>query len=280
MMKNLDQISRRHFVKNISFASAFFMGGGFQSLSSQDVDALKDQVKMRFAVASDAHYGQPNTPYEAMMDTIIDKINLFHGSNPLDFCVMNGDIVHDEKSFLAQAKQKIDGLKVPYFVTRGNHDKCSSDYWEQVWNMPLNHQKVVKNSLVLLGDTSNERGTYVSPDLAWLEAQLEANKKRKNIFLFLHIPQAKWTKNGIETPAFFELIKKYPNIRAVFHGHEHDQDGVQMVGKLPFLFDSHIGGSWGTPHKGFRVVELLNSGTVITYLMDPTVKKNELTYSI
>lgn len=279
-MKNQDQISRRHFVKNISFASAFFMGGGFQSLSSQDVDALKDQVKMRFAVASDAHYGQPNTPYEAMMDTIIEKINLFHGSNPLDFCVMNGDIVHDEKSFLAQAKQKIDGLKVPYFVTRGNHDKCSSDYWEQVWNMPLNHQKVVKNSLVLLGDTSNEQGTYVSPDLAWLEAQLEANKKRKNIFLFLHIPQAKWTKNGIETPAFFELIKKYPNIRAVFHGHEHDQDGVQMIGKLPFLFDSHIGGSWGTPHKGFRVVELLNSGTVITYLMDPTIKKNELIYSI
>ena len=279
-MKNQDQISRRHFVKNISFASAFFMGGGFQSISAQDVDALKDQVKMRFAVASDAHYGQPNTPYEAMMDTIIEKINLFHGSNPLDFCVMNGDIVHDEKSFLAQAKQKIDGLKVPYFVTRGNHDKCSSDYWEQVWNMPLNHQKVVKNSLVLLGDTSNEQGTYVSPDLAWLEAQLEANKKRKNIFLFLHIPQAKWTKNGIETPAFFELIKKYSNIRAVFHGHEHDQDGVQMIGKLPFLFDSHIGGSWGTPHKGFRVVELLNSGTVITYLMDPTVKKNELTYSI
>jgi predicted phosphodiesterase len=279
-MKNQDQISRRHFVKNISFASAFFMGGGFQSLSSQDVDALKDQVKMRFAVASDAHYGQPDTPYEAMMDTIIEKINLFHGSNHLDFCVMNGDIVHDEKSFLAQAKQKIDGLKVPYFVTRGNHDKCSSDYWEQVWNMPLNHQKVVKNSLVLLGDTSNEQGTYVSPDLAWLEAQLEANKKRKNIFLFLHIPQAKWTKNGIETPAFFELIKKYSNIRAVFHGHEHDQDGVQMIGKLPFLFDSHIGGSWGTPHKGFRVVELLNSGTVITYLMDPTVKKNELTYSI
>lgn len=279
-MKNQDQISRRHFVKNISFASAFFMGGGFQSISAQDVDALKDQVKMRFAVASDSHYGQPNTPYESMMDTIIDKINLFHGSNPLDFCVMNGDIVHDEKSFLAQAKQKIDGLKVPYFVTRGNHDKCSSDYWEQVWNMPLNHQKVVKNSLVLLGDTSNEQGTYVSPDLAWLEAQLEANKKRKNIFLFLHIPQAKWTKNGIETPAFFELIKKYSNIRAVFHGHEHDQDGVQMVGKLPFLFDSHIGGSWGTPHKGFRVVELLNSGTVITYLMDPTIKKNELIYSI
>jgi 3',5'-cyclic AMP phosphodiesterase CpdA len=279
-MKNQESISRRHFVKNISFASAFFVAGGIQSLSAMDVASLRDQVSLRFAVVSDAHYGQPNTPYEAMMDTIIEKINLFHATDPLDFCVMNGDIVHDEKSFLPLAKQKIDGLKVPYFVTRGNHDKCNADFWQQVWNMPLNHQKVVKNSLILLGDTSNEQGTYVSPDLAWLEAQLEANKKRKNIFLFLHIPQAKWTKNGIETPAFFELIKKYANIRAVFHGHEHDQDGVQMIGKLPFLFDSHIGGNWGTPHKGFRVVELLKNGTVITYLMDPTDKRNELSYSI
>lgn len=279
-MKNQHSFSRRDFVKNISFASAFFAGGGFRSFSEQEVNILKDQVVMRFAVASDSHYGQPDTPYEAMMDTIIEKINLFHGSNPLDFCVMNGDIVHDEKSFLPLAKKKLDGFRMPYYVTRGNHDKCSPDFWQNVWSMPLNHKVVVKDSVVLLGDTSNEQGTYVSPDLAWLASQLEANKMSKNVFLFLHIPQAKWTKNGIETPEFFKLVKQFPNIRAVFHGHEHDQDGVQMVGKLPFLFDSHIGGSWGTPHKGFRVVELLANGTVLTYLMDPTIKRNELSYGL
>ena len=154
----------------------------------------------------------------------------------------------------------------------------SPTYWQEVWGTPLNHQVEVKKSLVLLGDTATEAGKYVSPDLEWLKNQLEAHKNTKNIFLFLHIPQAKWTKNGIETPAFFELIKNYPNIRAVFHGHEHDQDGVQMVGNLPFLFDSHVGGSWGTPHKGFRVVELLNDGTLITYLMNPTDKLTELSY--
>jgi Icc protein len=278
-MKNTHSFSRRHFVKNFSFASAFFIGGGIRSFTEEEVNSVRDQVVMRFAVASDAHYGQANTPYEAMMDTIIDKINFFHGTNPLDFCVMNGDIVHDEKSFLSLAKGKIDGLQVPYYVTRGNHDKCSPDFWQDVWKMPLNHTILVKDSTILLGDTSNEQGTYVSPDLGWLASQLEANKKRKNVFLFLHIPQAKWTKNGIETPAFFELVKKFPNIRAVFHGHEHDQDGVQMVGKLPFLFDSHIGGSWGTVHKGFRVVELLKNGTMLTYLMDPVNKMNELRYS-
>ena len=212
------------------------------------------------------------------MDTIIQKINGFHQENPLDFCVMNGDIIHNERQFMPQAKQKLDQFTMPFYVTRGNHDMVSADYWQEVWGSPLNHQVEVKKSLVLLGDTATEAGKYVSPDLEWLKGQLDAHKNTKNIFLFLHIPQAKWTKNGIETPAFFELIKHYPNIRAVFHGHEHDQDGVQLVGNLPFLFDSHVGGSWGTPHKGFRVVELLNDGTLITYLMNPTDKLAELTY--
>lgn len=271
-------LSRRKFIHHISFASAILLGGNIQALSAQDVHSLKKKVRLRFAVASDAHYGQPDTPYEAMMDTIIQKINGFHQENPLDFCVMNGDIIHNEKQFMPQAKQKLDQFTMPFYVTRGNHDMVSADYWQEVWGSPLNHQVEVKKSLVLLGDTATEAGKYVSPDLEWLKGQLDAHKNTKNIFLFLHIPQAKWTKNGIETPAFFELIKNYPNIRAVFHGHEHDQDGVQLVGNLPFLFDSHVGGNWGTPHKGFRVVELLNDGTLITYLMNPTDKLAELTY--
>jgi 3',5'-cyclic AMP phosphodiesterase CpdA len=277
-MKKQPALSRRKFIHQFSFASAILLGGNIQALSAQDVNALKKKVRLRFAVASDAHYGQPDTPYEAMMDTIIQKINGFHQENPLDFCVMNGDIIHNEKQFMPQAKLKLDQFTMPFYVTRGNHDMVSADYWQEVWGSPLNHQVEVKKSLVLLGDTATEAGKYVSPDLEWLKVQLDAHKNTKNIFLFLHIPQAKWTKNGIETPAFFELIKNYPNIRAVFHGHEHDQDGVQLVGNLPFLFDSHVGGSWGTPHKGFRVVELLNDGTLITYLMNPTDKLAALTY--
>jgi excinuclease ABC subunit C len=76
---------------------------------------------------------------------------------------------------------------------------------------------------------------------------LEQYKSKKNVFLVLHIPQAKWTEHAIDTPDFFELIHKYPNVRAGFHGHVHDQDGVFMARYIPFLFDSHLGGSWGTP---------------------------------
>jgi 3',5'-cyclic AMP phosphodiesterase CpdA len=271
-------ISRRSFIKNISAASIFLLGGGVESLSAMDVYERRKKVKLRFAVASDGHYGQPKTEFEAFFNKITAQINAFHQQNPLDFTVINGDIIHDKQPFMIEAKKKLDQLIMPYYVTRGNHDMVSAEHWNEVWKMPLNHDVVIKKNAVLLGDTSNEQGKYLSPDLTWMQAKLEAHKKRKNTFIFIHIPQAKWTANGIDTPAFFELLAKYPNVKAVFHGHEHDQDGVHMVGKIPFLFDSHLGGNWGTPYKGFRVVEVMKDNSMVTYIMNPNEKLNEMTY--
>ena len=271
-------ITRRSFIKNISFASALLVGGGIETLSATEVFERRKKVKLRFVVASDGHYGQPKTEFDAFFKDITTQINAFHQQNPLDFTVINGDVIHNEKPLLATAKQKLDLLTMPYYVTRGNHDMVTPEHWQEVWKMPLNHDVVVKKNALLLGDTSNEAGKYLPPDLAWMQTKLEAHKSRKNVFIFLHIPQAKWTANGIDTPAFFELIKKYPNVKAVFHGHEHDQDGVKMVDKVPFLFDSHFGGNWGTNYKGFRVVEVMKDNSMVTYIMNPTVKMNELNY--
>jgi hypothetical protein len=270
--------SRRYFIKNISFASAFLLTGKVTSLSANDVIGLKNKVKLRFVVASDVHYGQPDTPFEQMTETVINQINLFHQQSPLDFSVVNGDLIHNEKAFLPMVKGKLDALKMPYYVTRGNHDLVTPEFWNSVWGIPLNHDVVIKDHGILLGDTSNEKGVYLSPDLSWLNKTLESHKDKNQVFIFLHIPQAKWTNNGISTPEVFDIIKKYPNVKAVFHGHEHDQDGVQMVEKVPYIFDAHVGGNWGTPYKGFRVVELLKDNSMITYMMNPADKLNTLSF--
>jgi Icc protein len=272
--------SRRLFIRNISFASAVLLTGKINFLSAAEVAELETKVQLRFAIASDFHYGQPDTLFEQMASTVIQQMNSFHKDSKLDFCVLNGDLIHNEKTFMPQVKQIADQLKVPYYVTRGNHDHVTPEEWKAVWGTALNHDHTVKKIPIILGDTSNEKGDYLSPGLAWLEERLEAHKQHPHVFLFLHIPQYKWTKNAIDTPAFFTLIHRYPNVRAVFHGHEHDQDGVNMHGKLPFLFDSHVGGNWGTAYKGFRVVELLDDGTLVTYMMNPGVKMNELKYGL
>jgi len=263
----------------MSFASVFLLGGGIRNLSAAEVFELRKKVTLRFVVASDSHYGQPKTDFDGMIEKIIGQINSFHNSNPLDFCVINGDIIHNEKTLMPLAKKQIEKLTMPWYVTRGNHDMVSTDYWQEVWGTPVNHDVVIKKKGIILGDTSNEAGKYLSPDLVWLKQTLDKHQQHKQVFLFLHIPQAKWTANGIDTPAFFELIKQYPNLKAVFHGHEHDQDGVKMSNNIPFFFDSHIGGSWGTAYKGFRVVELMDDGSLVTYMMNPVEKMNEMEYS-
>ena len=271
-------LSRREFIKSISSASLVVLGGNVFRLSAAEAADARKNSSLRFAVASDGHYGQEGTEFDLFQERLIEHVTTFNKSNPLDFCVVNGDIVHDEKEMLVPAKKFLDRLPVRYYVTKGNHDKVSDGYWESLWGMPVNHQVTVKGAKILLATTSNEAGEYLSPDLEWMRARLEESRRVKNVFIFIHIPQAKWTKNAIDTPAFFDLLSRYKNIRGVFHGHEHDQDGIMTVGSIPFMFDSHIGGNWGTTYHGFRVVELLKDNSVLTYLMNPTEKINQASF--
>ena len=270
--------SRRSFLKDTSLTALLLAGTGFRQLSGDELENTRKKVILRFALASDGHYGQANTPGDESFEKITAAINNFHKQQSLNCCIINGDIIHNEKELLTRAKNHLDKLVVPFYVAKGNHDMVSDEYWQQVWGTSPDHIVKHKKHTFIIANTSNEKGEYLSPDLKWLKIQLDANKKQSTIFLVLHIPQTKWTANAIETPAFFELVKKYKNIKAVFHGHEHDQDSVKWRDGIPYLFDSHFGGNWGTSYKGFRVVELLNDNSIITYVMNPAEKINEMVH--
>ncbi len=70
----------------------------------------------------------------------------------------------------------------------------SEEHWMDVWNTSLNHHTTINNYALVLGDTSNEKGEYLSPDLKWLAEKLEEYKKKKAILLSLHIAQANGRK--------------------------------------------------------------------------------------
>ena len=267
-------MNRRHFIQNIS--TALLLVNGKTLLASDLSEFGKKKLSLRFVVASDGHFGQPKTNYQEFFNTAVSHINAVHKQKAFDFGVMNGDIIHDDISFLGDAKKSLDEFKFPYYVTKGNHDIASAEQWEKTWGMPLNFDITIKNNVLLFGNTSNEKGEYLPPDMPWLTAKLNEHKKAENIFLFVHIPPIKWTDNAVNSTEFQELVKQHKNIKAVFHGHEHDQDHVKWQDNIPYLFDSHIGGSWGTKYKGYRIVELFKDGSMLTYIMDPTEKINEL----
>ncbi|HEY6506042.1 MAG TPA: metallophosphoesterase, partial [Chitinophagaceae bacterium] len=107
--------------------------------------------------------------------------------------------------------------------------------------------------------------------------KLEEHKKQKNVFIFIHINPGKLTRHAVDCPAFFDLLSKYKNVRAVFNGHDHDEDNIKLKNDIPFIFDAHFGGNWGTTYKGFRVVELRKDNSLLTYILNPSDKLNEKT---
>ncbi|MBM3442307.1 MAG: metallophosphoesterase [Bacteroidetes bacterium] len=262
-------MQRRRFIKDLS-ASALLLLNGQTLLASQDAGWKRRKPILRFAIASDTHYGQPNTGFREMLLTGVQNINAMHAVKRLNFCVVNGDIVHDDISFLPEARRTLDTLDVKYYVTQGNHDLATATQWQTAWDMPVNFDVVKDDATLLFGTTSNETGKYLPPDMDWLTAKFKEHEKARHILLFIHIPPIKWTKHAIESTAFQELVKRQKNLRAVFHGHEHDQDGIKWQDKIPYLFDSHLGGSWGTDYRGYRMVELFRDGSIKTWIMNPS----------
>ena len=270
-------MKRKEFLK-MTAPALLLMGSGQWLFGREAMDHSLNRRKRiaRFVVASDGHYGQPNTPYQEYFQTFTDRVNEVHGKDPIDFAVINGDLFHDNKIFLPEVKAALDRLTPRYYVSQGNHDNCSGEEWEKTWNMPLNFSFSGKKVAYLVASTSNEKGTYLCPDLTWMEKELEKHKKADHIFIFIHINPGKLTRHAVDCPGFFTLLKKYPAVRCVFNGHDHDEEGIKKREEVSFVFDAHFGGNWGTSYRGFRMVELYQDGSILTYILDPVNKINEI----
>lgn len=227
---------------------------------------------LRFAVASDGHFGQPGTDYLKYHDDLISWLTMEKMQRKLDFIVLNGDLVHDKPTLFYDLKTTLSRLPTQYYVTRGNHDKVDLDVWESLWGYSTNHAFEKENYGFILLDTSNAKGEYVCPDADWLATALQKYQSKAGIFVFMHITPSKWTANGIDCPDIRNLLEKTPNVKAIFHGHDHDQDSQKNSGGKPYFFDGHFGGSWGTHYKGYRIVEIYYDATWKTFQYNPSAE--------
>ncbi len=272
-------MNRKDFFK-LTIPSTLLMANGKIVKAADEIAAQipNSEPVLRFAVASDGHYGLKNTPYKAYFSAFTSEVNKLHATKPFAFCVINGDIIHDDQQYFPAAKKALDELNVKYYVSQGNHDHATAAEWQAIWNMPLNFDFSLQTNSFLIGTTSNEKGTYLCPDLNWMAKALEKHKNQKNVFVFLHINSGKLTRHAVDCPDMFSLMAKYPNVRAVFNGHDHDEDNIKIRQGIPFVFDAHFGGDWGTEYLGFRIVELFEDNTIATFIHNPfkTINKTTL----
>jgi DNA repair exonuclease SbcCD nuclease subunit len=225
--------------------------------------------KLRFAIASDGHYGQPNTDSDKFFADLMGWLNREHDNHHLDFVIINGDIVHDRPDLLKKVKTTyFDTLKVPYYATVGNHDYADAAIWKDVFGYDDNYTFEFEDIGFILASTSNTKGEYICPNNQFLKEKLADFSNKKTVFVVLHIPPHKWLEQETfftECPDTLALLHSYTNIKAVLHGHDHNLDIVRYTQKLPHIFDGHFGGNWGTAYKGYRIIEVGVDNKMYTY---------------
>lgn len=264
--------SRRFFIKSgvTSFVLAS-LSPAVSALAAADHHALPytaNKPKLRFAIASDGHYGQPGTAYRKDHENMIGWLNEAHDRSPLDFVIINGDLVHDRPDLLPEVKKDFyDRLKVPFYAIPGNHDHTDTATWKAIFGYEDNFSMEKNGIGFVLANTSNTKGTYLSPDNNFIRKELKKFRDLTTVFVVLHIPPHLWVPENpfVDSPETINLLHSYPNVKAVFHGHDHSLDAVFYTNKLPHFFDSHIGGSWGTTYRGYRIVEVDEANKITTY---------------
>lgn len=263
-------MNRKDFLK-LSVPPMLLVGKRETVFPASTTSVTAQDPVLRFVVASDGHYGYQGSPYEAYYAAFVSEVNKLHAARPFAFCMINGDVIHDDKKYFPAAKKALDGLELKYYVSQGNHDHATPEEWKSVWGMPVNFDFSIGRESFLVGTTSNEKGTYLAPDLGWMASALEKHKHQRNVFIFLHINPAKQTRYAVDCPDLFKLLPKYPNVRAIFNGHDHDEDDIKVREGIPFVFDAHFGGGggWGTPYNGFRIVELYEDNSISTFIHTP-----------
>lgn len=241
----------------------------FASPPEVEFEVLKPSSKLRFAIASDGHYGQPGIDSDKQFSDLVTWINAEHAKHPLDFVIINGDIVHDKPELLDVVKNRyFNHFKVPFYALPGNHDHADTATWKSVFGYDDNYSFVKNDVGFVLANTSNVKGEYICPDNAFLKAELDKLTNKTIVFVVLHIPPHQWLPEDtffVGCNSTMSLLHSYPNVKAVFHGHDHNLDGVRYTSKLPHFFDGHFGGNWGTEYEGYRIVEVDEQSKISTY---------------
>ena len=281
-MTSMDE-SRRQFLKTSGVAALGAVASA-KWFQAEDL-APGSKSKLRFIVASDLHYGQRKTPFDEMATELVGWINKEKEQKGVDTLFLNGDLTADSSpSLLALRDQHLSKLKTPYFAIKGNHDYVDgipgspTQSWESVWGYPSNHTVKIGDFVFIMADTSApaKSNIYLAADIDWIKEQLDKHRDAPAIFMMIHIQQRKhkvdgWPAHGVKdkdqvakAEAVMDLLESTPNVRAVFHGHNHKETSVYTSGERRYFFDSHTGGSWGAK-RGYRVVEIYEDNKMVTY---------------
>ena len=196
----------------------------------------------------------------------IAHVNEFNSD--ADRVIFCGDLTHmgDVASY-EKLRKRLEDLKLPYHLLLGNHDN-RENFLSVFGDVLLDENSFVQQvinttdaNLILL-DTLNgppynypysHQGMLCEKRMTWLDEQLKLSADKPCI-IFMHHPAhntgfaAMDTIKLIDGEAFYDVAKRYDNVRHIVCGHVHrtisgSYRGIPFsifkstVGQMPMLFD-------------------------------------------
>jgi hypothetical protein len=213
------QFSRRQMMK---MTAGGLLAAGLWPRQSRAADPATKPLK--FIQVNDFHYFDENC--DPFFEGLVKEFNQVEGAA---FVLVVGDLVDGGTLVQCHAMRDILAkLKIPYFVTCGNHDPISQTDrgpWEAVFGTKLNVY-MENNGWQFIGmDTSD--GTKASgfdchkETLDFAASLPEKLDKDKPTFVYTHFPLGPGVTNRLRNAdALLEPFKQL-NVKGIFTGHYH-----------------------------------------------------------
>lgn len=238
----------------------------------------------RFALITDLHIQMGNNAPEKDLETVIQDINQ---QQNIDLVLVSGDITEfGDKPSLEKAKVLLGTLKMPFYITPGNHDQKLSppsyDYFNDVFGdnkFSFSHKGIHFVGFATRPSQVGGNGVIAHEDINWIEKELSELPDSVRIIAVTHYPLQ--TGDVDNWPDMVDVLKKY-KVMTVLGGHYHRNvlfayDGIPgIINRSTLKNNEHLCGySVYTVSDSLHVAEKQPGNAEILWMSLPFFVKEE-----
>ena len=213
-----------------------------------------------FALLTDIHVA-PNA--RTAIEDLRNSVNEINHISGIDFVLVSGDITDcGDRPSMELVKQELDRLRVPYYVTSGNHETKWSESGCTAFSKVFGSDRfeLLHKGVYFLGFNSGPvikmADGHVAPqDMSWLEHNLMEKTSRDNAVRYI-IPVTHYPLQEGDVDNWFDVtdVLRRFNVQCVVGGHYHRNLLFNCDGIPDVLCRSNLRGK--APVGGYTIISL------------------------
>lgn len=222
----------------------------------------------RFAFITDMHIDVKN---EKPTKDLLSAVNEINSINSIEFILIGGDVTENgDSASLCKAKEILNLLKRPYYITFGNHDVRASRPENRLYKTVFSSDRFsfIYKNVHLIGfstvPVSNYGIGHVSDtDIAWI--QLELAKQTADIPLIVTTHYPLLTGDVDNWYKMTDILRNY-NTQVILNGHYHRNALLNYDGIMGLVNRSTLSGR--ELKGGYSIYTISDSLSVSEKLID------------